>query len=280
MKNLFVVVGGIGKNIIWTCLINELNYNYGQCGDKISVMTPWPFVFYNNENIDFIEPLAGFPFNEQLTKFDDIIYFEPYFSDFLKYKDKHILNSWAEGYGINSDFQKKPYLNYKPLNTKNKYLSGEIEKDYCIVQFSGAPNYYDQSFGDNQNSLGKRDYRPDLVEKLIHKIKHHLNLDVICLRKENQHKPSNVISYTSNEDQGLLDILPLIEKAKFVICIDSALMHLAATTDNDKVIVLWNETQQNNNRIGYDFQTNLLCSNDICNDISPDEVFRAVESKL
>ena len=116
MKNLFVVVGGIGKNIIWTCLINELNYNYGQCGDKISVMTPWPFVFYKNENIDFIEPLAGFPFNEQLTKFDDIIYFEPYFSDFLKYKDKHILNSWAEGYGINSDFQKKPYLNYKPLN--------------------------------------------------------------------------------------------------------------------------------------------------------------------
>ena len=57
-------------------------------------------------------------------------------------------------------------------------------------------------------------------------------------------------------------------------------MHLAATTDNDKVIVLWNETQQNNKRIGYDFQTNLLCSNDICNDISPDEVFRAVESKL
>ena len=47
MKNLFVVVGGLGKNIIWTSLIEQLNV---KCGENISVMTPWPFVFYNNKN--------------------------------------------------------------------------------------------------------------------------------------------------------------------------------------------------------------------------------------
>ncbi len=95
MKNLFVVVGGLGKNIIWTSLIEQLNV---KCGENISVMTPWPFVFYNNKNIDHIEPLRDFPFNEQLTIYDDIIYHEPYFSDFLKYKDKHVLESWAQAY--------------------------------------------------------------------------------------------------------------------------------------------------------------------------------------
>ena len=62
MKNLFVVVGGLGKNIIWTSLIEQLNV---KCEENISVMTPWPFVFYNNKNIDRIEPLRDFPFNEQ-----------------------------------------------------------------------------------------------------------------------------------------------------------------------------------------------------------------------
>jgi len=70
----------------------------------------------------------------------------------------------------------------------------------------------------------------------------------------------------------------LIDGAKFIVCIDSALMHLAATTNNNKVIVLWNETQQNHRRIGYNFQTNISCSNDICNDISPDIIFEKIEN--
>ena len=275
MKNLFVVVGGLGKNIIWTSLIEQLNV---KCGENISVMTPWPFVFYNNKNIDHIEPLRDFPFNEQLTIYDDIIYHEPYFSDFLKYKDKHVLESWAQAYGIENVIN-KPYLNHNlDIGQAHKYLSSELLNDYCIVQFSGAPNYYDANFGDNKNNIGKRDYRPDLAEKLVHKIKNNLKLDVICLRRDDQYKPSAAITYTSKDEEGVLDIIPLIDGAKFIVCIDSALMHLAATTNNNKVIVLWNETQQNHKRIGYDFQINLSCSNDMCNDISPDIIFDTMEN--
>ena len=53
-----------------------------------------------------------------------------------------------------------------------------------------------------------------------------------------------------------------------MITIDSALMHFAACT-NKKTIVLWNTTQTSPERIGYTFQTNLTCHNDIAIDIEP-----------
>jgi hypothetical protein len=278
MSTLFVIVGGLGKNIIWTSLIEKLNVKYGE---KISVMTPWPLVFHNNENIDRIESLLHFHYYEQLTIYDDIIYHEPYFSDFLQHKDKHVLESWAQAYGIENVIN-KPYLNHKSnIDNTHIYLSEEILNDYCIIQFTGAPNYYDTYAGENKSSFNKKSYHPQLIEKLIYKIKRNLKLDIVCLRRDTDHKPSNTITYDPPDYGGVLDMVHLINGAKFIVCIDSSLMHLAATTNKTKeVIVLWNETQQSYKRVGYDFLTNMSCSNNVYNDIPPEEIFSKIEEVL
>tara|TARA_B100001750_G_scaffold183552_1_gene152309 strand:- start:2918 stop:3754 length:837 start_codon:yes stop_codon:yes gene_type:complete len=278
MSTLFVIVGGLGKSIIWTSLIEKLNAKYGQ---KISVMSPWPLVFHNNENIDRIESLLHFHYYEQLKIYDDIIYHEPYFSDFLQHKDKHVLESWAQAYEI-EDVINKPYLNNKSnIDDAHKYLSEPVLNDYCIVQFTATQNYYDTYAGENKSSFSIKSYYPTLIEKLIHKIKHNLNLDIICLRRDTDHKPSNTITYDPPDYGGVLDVISLINEAKFIVCIDSSLMHIAATTNKTKeVIVLWNETQQSYKRVGYDFFTNMSCSNNMYNDIPPEEIFSKIKEVL
>ena len=47
MKNLYVVMGGIGKNLLWTSLIPSL-CNKDKV-DRISVMSPWAFLFKTNK---------------------------------------------------------------------------------------------------------------------------------------------------------------------------------------------------------------------------------------
>ena len=96
-----------------------------------------------------------------------------------------------------------------------------------------------------------------------------MNLDVVCFRYDKEPKPSDTITFISN-DENTLGIVSVINKAEFVICIDSALMHFAATTNKDKkTIVLWNKNQTSPERIGYKFQTNITVDSDVCIDIDP-----------
>ena len=130
-----------------------------------------------------------------------------------------------------------------------------------------------------ENQLCPRDYRPDLVERLNNKIKNEFNLDCVCFRYEHEPRPSGTITFRSKIESGVLAILPLVVKAKFVICIDSALMHFAAATNKDKkTIVLWNKNQTIPERIGYSFQTNIINDTDICIDTDPQEIFDKIET--
>ena len=251
-------MGGLGKNLLWTSLIP------GLCNkdkvDKISVMTPWPFIFNNNKQIENIEPLADWTYHQTLTKYDNIIYHEPYFSNYIKSEKMHILDDWAMGYNIEPVIP-KPYINIKQ---PYKYeLSEPLTKSYCVVQVNGG------ALQTGENKINPRDYRLDLVQTLIHRIRHQMDLDVVCFRYDKEPRPSDTITFISNTEHTL-DIVPVIDKAEFVICIDSSLMHFAATTNKGKkTIVLWNKNQTSPERIGYNFQTNLICDTEICVDIDP-----------
>ena len=99
------------------------------------------------------------------------------------------------------------------------------------------------------------------------------------MRHDNEPKAEGVISFSSNpHNDSLLNIIPLIEKSKFVITIDSALMHLSALT-NTKTIVLWNETQTRPQRIGYNKHTHLCCNNDIAIDIDVTSILGKIDEK-
>ncbi len=148
-------------------------------------------------------------------------------------------------------------------------MSEPLTKKYCVVQVNGGNGLY----GENVNS--PRDYRLDLVQQLFSKIRNQLDLDVVCFRLETEPKPSNTITFKSKTEKGVLGILPLIENAEFVVTIDSALMHFAACTDK-KTIALWNTSQTSPERIGYNFQTNLICNNDIAIDIDPNLIMEKI----
>jgi ADP-heptose:LPS heptosyltransferase len=258
MKNLYVVMGGLGKNLLWTSLIPSL-CNKDKV-DKISVMTPWPFLFKTNEQIENVEPIVGWKYESRLTKYDNIIYHEPYFSNYLKSEKMHILDDWATGYNI------EPVIPNPHINIKQPYkyeLSEPLTKSYCVVQFNGG------ALQGGENKINPRDYRLDLVQKLISRIQRQMDLEVVCFRYDKEPRPSDTITFTANEE-NTLGIVSVIDKAEFVICIDSALMHFAATTNKGKkTIVLWNKTQTSFERIGYNFQTNITDDSDLCIGLDP-----------
>ena len=267
MKNIYV---GLGKNIIFSSLIPNLCKK--DEAESISIITPWSVVFKYNEQVDKILPPPGWKHETILEQFDNIIYHEPYLSNYLKEKTLHITEDWANGLGITIT-NPKPIIKHKYYKElKNDYsLSESITKKYCVIQVNGGNEVY----GKNVNS--PRDYRLDLVQKLISRIKNKLDLDVVCFRLPSEPKPSDTITFESKSEKGVLGILPLIENAEFVVTIDSALMHFSACTDKGKkTIVLWNTTQTSPERIGYTFQTNLTCHNDIAIDIDPNLIIEKI----
>ena len=101
-------MGCLGKNLLWTSLIPSLCEKDEV--DKISVMTPWPFLFNTNTQIETVEPLTDFRYYPSLTKYDNIIYHEPYFSNYIKSEKMHMLDDWEEGYNITT-VSHKHYIN-------------------------------------------------------------------------------------------------------------------------------------------------------------------------
>lgn len=280
MKNLHVVMGGLGKTVLFTSLLPSLCEKDDT--DKVSIMTAWPFVFQFNKYVHGIEPPAGWQFLAELTMYDNIIYHEPYLSNYIKEADLHILDAWADMYGIDR-VPPKPIVNFNPDSFfEEEGLIDEYElsepfqkKEYCVVQFNGGKS------GGPTDRNEPRDYRLDLVQKLISKIRNQLDLDVVCFRHEVDPKPSNTITFKSKTERGTLGIVPIINKAKFVVCIDSALMHLSALTDkNEKTIVLWNYGQTTPERIGYKFQTNIIHNSDMVLDVDPQIVFDKIQEVL
>ncbi len=271
MDNLHVVMGGIGKNIIFTSLISSLCKKDN--ADKISIMSPWEYIFKNNEQVNNVEPTTDFRYFKELESYDNIIYYEPYLSNYTKDNNLHILDAWADMYGIER-VQHVPYINFDKIEFEHDISSEFTKKEYCVVQFNGGKG------GRCEASVNEpRDYRLDLVQRLIYKLKNVLDLDVVCLRHDNEPKAEGIISFSSNpQNDSLLNIIPLIEKSKFVITIDSALMHLSALT-NTKTIVLWNESQTRPQRIGYNKHIHLCCYNDIAIDIDVTNILEKIDEK-
>lgn len=277
MKNLYLVNGGLGKNILFTSLIPSLCEK--SQSDKISIMCTWKFIFDTNERVDEVHDwLTDWRFIPHLSHFDNLIYHEPYHSNYVIKDKHHILNAWSELYGIETP-NNNPYINKKNVESFDSAINTKLseplrKKDYCVVQFTGGKE------GRMVNANEPRDYRLDLVQTLLFKIYDKLNLDVICFRHDHEPNPEIAISFQSESDKDTLSIIPIIENAKLVICIDSSLMHFAASCNHDKVIVLWNELYTKPERIGYSNHNHFRCSHDNPIDIDPSLIFHKAEELL
>ena len=70
MKNIYVVMGGLGKNILFTSLIPSLCKK--DEAERISIITAWPQVFTPNEQVDQVLQPPGWKHEPILEQYDNI----------------------------------------------------------------------------------------------------------------------------------------------------------------------------------------------------------------
>jgi hypothetical protein len=266
-KHLYLVDGGLGKNIIFTSILSQL---YEKHKDTICIEASFPNVFYNNPYVASVfgkvtgNTLLNIGLKEHYQQYETINGNEPYLSNWLK-RDIHLITSYQL---LNNLEVKKVLPNlYWDLSLENKLIN-TLNKisPFIIVQFSGGelnqPNY----------SNIMRDYKRG--QELIDKIKQlNPNINIIVFGHDNMDYQNVLkINFELTEQYFVL--------AKYCvtfISIDSALQHFASNQNiNKKGIVLWGETSPIN--FGYEKNINLLSCTPHVVDIKTDIIIEKLKS--
>jgi len=259
-KNLYIVTGGLGKNILFTSILDQL---YEKHKDKICIEASYPKVFYNNPYVSsshFVNtnPVISIGSRDHYRQYEEIYGLEPYFSNFLK-KEEHLITSYQKlnNLEVKESFPKLCW----DINLEKK-LQKTIQdiSPFILLQFSGGiPNSpYDANLS--------RDYKYSQV--LINKLKQHYpNINLIVFGHDySSYENTLNINFELTEQYFIL--------AKYCltfISIDSALQHFASNEYiNKKGIVLWGESSPE--QFGYSKNINLITETPHVVEINSDNV--------
>ena len=239
---VFLVEGGIGKNIAATAVVECLNKYYPD--RKIVVLAPYPEVFLNNPSIFRVYKSTALQyFHEDFIKDQDTIFLahEVYKSNQYVKENKHLVVSWCEMFGLQYKNEKpKIFLtNAELASASNKFYRS---KETLILQTNGG--------GDNSPSYSwARDIPPHLASNLINILKDKYH--IFHLSHTNQMNFKDV----ERINLPLRELLSLIAISKNRILIDSFSQHAAAAFMLPST-VLWIGT--NPDKLGYVIHKNLL----------------------
>ena len=133
MKNdLYILQGGIGKNICFTSCINDLG--------KINIMSTWPKIFKNHPNVNFCYDYEYYPMKDNIlffNKFDNVYDIEPYDSYFHKNKI-HLVKNFRRL--CNLDQGKEVYNEIYFTEKEEEDIQHIVSSldSYVLVQFMGS----------------------------------------------------------------------------------------------------------------------------------------------
>jgi len=234
----YIIDGGIGKNIMFTAMINELSKN-----EDINIVTAYPDIFYKLKGINkvFEHPMMNSKkFIECTSKVEG---FDPYKSNILIQPEKHLLEHWCNGYRI--DYEKidsRPRISElsEEVQKEVKKALDNIKGDFIIVQFTGGQSplgFNPKESKYNQGTMHfQRNYPMPYAHKLVQRIKEkYPDLNIINYSLPNEH---DLIPGTERISIPYIGYKEVIQKAKAYIGIDSSLLHIAASTDTPG-IGLW-----------------------------------------
>ena len=259
-KHLYFVTGGLGKNIIFTSILDQL---YEKHKDKICIEASYPKVFYNNPFVASafpftVNPILNVGSQEHYMQYEEIHGADPYYFNFLK-KEEHIITSYQKLNNLEI-VDKLPNVYWDiQLEKKLQQTIKEISP-FILLQFSGGPT--NASY--DANNI--RDYNQGQL--LVNKIKQKFpNLNLLVFGYDHSSYDNALkINFQLTEQYFIL--------AKYCltfISIDSALQHFASSTYlNKKGIALWGETFPH--IFGYNKNINLLSSTPHVVDIDPDKI--------
>ena len=269
VKNIiFVVEGGIGKNIMATSVIKAFKEKYFD--KNIIVVASSQEIFLYNSNVKRI-----FSFNNPLYFYDDyvneesvVFKYEPYLHyDYIN-KNKHLVECWGDYFDLEiKDIRPDLYFLKNEVESSAIYydkITNNGQKELILLQWIGGiiPNSTDRM---QLNSNLARMYRRSLERETAQKITDILidkGYVVGVVQKENYPIIKNAI----NINFPLRSTLVLLLNAKTFIGIDSFLQHAAASNFiNKKGIVCWAGTSPK--VLGYETHINLtkeVCPTPFC----------------
>ena len=228
----YMIEGGLGKMICFSAMINDLAKKSST--GVINIISPYPDVFAWNEKVQvsFSLDQQGHPDFKALTT--ELVYREPYKSNFQIDGDGHLLKYWARELGIEYNNKWLPVdVNVQDEATLSRVNSLKDELgDFIIVQFTGgqpAVGFDPESEYQNNHMQIQRNYPYGFAQTLINKIKiKYPDLNIIDFSLPNEH---HGYQGASRIELPYIGYSELVKHAKAVIGIDSSLLHMASAAN-------------------------------------------------
>ena len=231
-ESLYVLNGGIGKNICFTSCLKGLQ--------NINIMSPWPKIFLHHPNVNFSYNINITPLLDKsdfLQKFEKVHFVEAYDKYFFMNKI-HLVNNFRRitNQSILENAYNEIYFSHDEEDRLKPILS-KLE-NFVLVQFVGSDEHEAETDFEGTRSLTK-----DLAQSIIDVLNFDLKLNVV-----NVFSQKNLFKNTSQIDQPLCyrNYAHMIKYAKGFIAIDSCLNHMSANRFcSTRGVVLWNDHNAN-----------------------------------
>jgi len=229
-KHLYRVDGGIGKNIMFTSLIPELNE---RDGETIIIEASYPEVFLGVPGVDVIYN-SGEPkdIHKFYNYFDTIYDSDPYTGSFIK-GNVHVLQSWREKLHLpKNDEYVFPILNDDISEEDLKNINSVIgDKPYFVIQISGGQSPYEFS-KTPEGQQPAYDMNPMRVGRNMGKI------DDLYFELKKQFPNHTMVQLALPNEPKLKDAIqlqipykywfPIFKNSEFFVGIDSMMSHAMA----------------------------------------------------
>jgi len=222
---IFHIDGGIGKNVIATAVVKSLVSAYPD--RKLIVVTAWPEVFLHNPNVYRVYKFGFLPYfyddyiRDKNTK---VFRTEPYHTEDILYKRKHLSEIWCDLFGIPC-VTKKPDL--YPTQRELMFIERQVNKEgpILLVQSCGGAESQQHPYS------WSRDLPPAFAQEVVDAVKGNFN-KVLHVRRDNQPALNSTIQVTDTV-RNLLLYVPFADK---ILGIDSLIQHAAAAYDKEAVV--------------------------------------------
>ncbi len=262
---LFVVHGGIGRNIMATAVIENMKRQYPQL--EINVLAGCPEVFLRNPHVKRIHNLShpSYVYEDYvIDKKALVINVEPYQHFDYIHRQKHFVQCWCEMIGIQCEtIRPKIYFNISEDEMAKDYLR-KFDRRMILIQSQGGK--VPERKAKKEKIIAQAGmYRRNLPEHVTQEVVDGLidrGYMVGSVAHENQFLPKGA-EQVRFPIRAIVALIPLVE---MVVSIDSFLLHGAACYGEDvSVVSTWGGTDPR--VLGYPWQKNLVrevCDNPMC----------------
>jgi len=249
MLNTYVVEGGIGKQVAFTSIIPALKQ---RDQETIQIWSPYVECYGYNPNVKMVYDMGSIEISDpRILASDNIIYFEPYKSNFAKGRE-HIVESFCNLTGIEYNYKMRPRLYTEHLKESvDEWLKEKEINKYILVQFTGGQTPLQYAPGKEyvSSNLGKN-YPLYFANYIVAKLIEKYQVTVIDCSLPNE----PYIPGTVKCDLHWSQIHEMMKDAEGWVGIDSCVNHFSASTGVSGVAI-WGNTRWN--QFGYMHNKNL-----------------------